>query len=297
MNVKALSNTGGITWPGKNKKFLAWLLHVDSDFAATYKIPLKEGRFYSAQSPSDATNAYVINEAAQKEMELENPIGKDLTVWDRPGKIIGVTKDFNFSSLHHVIEPLIFRIPDPEQKNAFCRELSVRIKSNTVQKSLTLLQNTWNSFFPDEAFDFYFFDEHLNAQYAAEQRMGVLFKYFSFMAIFIACFGLYGLTAFMIERKIKDIGIHKVLGAEMSNVVFLLSKQYIQWILIANAIAWPLAWAAMHKWLQNFAYRVNISWWVFALAGGLVMAIALTTVGWQVIKAAKVNPVKSLRYE
>jgi putative ABC transport system permease protein len=297
LDMKAIGSTEDVNWQGKNKRYVSWLLHVDPDFAATYKIEMKEGRFYSDQITSDETSAYVINEAAQKEMGLQSPIGAELKIWGRTGRIIGVTRDFNFGSLHHVIEPLVLRIPDPVQKNIYYREISIRVKPMAARESIAYLRKTWKSFFPSEPFNFYFFDESLNANYFAEQRMGTLFKYFSMLAIFIACFGLYGLTAFMIEAKVKDIGIRKVLGAEIFQIVFLLLKKYMIWIFISNVIAWPIAWYAMHKWLQNFAYRIDLTIWPFLLSGFLALLIALLTVSWQAMRAATANPVESLRYE
>jgi putative ABC transport system permease protein len=297
MDGKSLSTTEGIDWGGKQKRFRAWLLHVDPDFAKTYKIQIKEGRFYSDEYPSDETSAYVINETAEKEMGLQPAIGKEITVWGRKGKIIGVTKDFNFSSLRDLIEPVILRIPDSNQRNIFYRELSVRINPHTVNKSVKYVQDTWKSVFPGEPFNFYFVDESQNANYLAEQRMDDIFKYFSILAIFIACIGLYGLTAFMIERKIKDIGIHKVLGANVMKIVFMLLKKYLLWIIISNVIAWPVAYYFINKWLQSFAYRVELSWWMFILSGIIALAIALVTVSSQAIKAANTNPVDTLRYE
>ena len=297
MDEKSLGSTEGINWEGKDKRFSSWLLHVDPDFAKTYKIKMKTGRFYSEQYPSDKTSAYVINETAEKEMGLRPSLGKEITVWGRKGKIIGVTKDFNFSSLRHLIEPVIMRIPDPNQRNIFYRELSVRINPQSVHESLGYIQETWKSFYPDQPFNFYFVDESQNANYLTEQRMGDIFKYFSILAIFIACIGLYGLTAFMIEQKIKDIGIHKVLGADITKIVFMLSKKYMLWITISNAIAFPAAYYFMNKWLQDFAYRIDISWWMFVLSGVIALVIALATVSIQAIKAAFANPVESLRYE
>ena len=297
LDMKSIGSTEYVSWQGKSKRFTSWLLHVDSDFAEAYKIKMNEGRFYSNQIPSDETSAYVINEAAQREMGLQSPVGTELNIWGRQGKIIGITQDFHFGSLHHIIEPLILRIPDQVQNNIYYREISIRIKPKATQQSIAFLQKTWKSFFPSEPFDFYFFDESLNANYFAEQRMGTLFKYFSMLAIFIACFGLYGLTAFMIERKVKDIGIHKILGAEIFQIVFLLSKKYMVWIFVSNAIAWPVGWYAMHKWLQNFAYRIDLTIWPFLLSGLLALLIALLTVSWQAIRAAMANPVEALRYE
>jgi putative ABC transport system permease protein len=297
LDMNAIGSTEDVNWQGKNRRITSWLLHVDPDFAETYKLEMKEGRFYSDQIPSDETSAYVINEAAQKEMGLQSPIGTELNIWGRQGNIVGVTRDFHFGSLHHIIEPLILRIPDAGQKNIFYREIAVRIKPNAARESIAFLQKTWRSLFPSEHFDFYFFDESLNANYFAEQRMGTLFKYFSMLSIFIACFGLYGLTAIMIEQKVKDIGIRKILGAGIFQIVFLLSKKYIVWIFIANAIAWPVGWYVMHNWLQNFAYRIDLTIWPFLLAGVSALVIALLTVGIQAIRAASVNPVESLRYE
>ena len=297
MDEKSISSTEGINWEGKQKRFDSWLLHVDADFAKVYKIKMKEGRFYSDEYPSDETSAYVINETAEKEMGLRPAIGKEITVWGRKGKIIGVTKDFNFSSLRDVIEPVILRIPDPNQRNIFYREISVRISLHSVHESLDYIENTWKSFFADQPFRFNFVDESLNANYFAEQRMGDIFKYFSILAIFIACIGLYGLTAFMIERKVKDIGIHKVLGANIAKIVFMLSKKYLLWIIISYLIAFPVAYYSMNKWLQGFAYRINISWWIFAFAGSIALVIALVTISFQAIKAATADPVESLRYE
>jgi putative ABC transport system permease protein len=297
MDEKSLGNTEGINWEGKKKRFISWLLHVDQDFAKTYKIKMREGRFYSEQYPSDETGAYVINEAAEKGMGFQSAVGKEIFVWGRKGRIIGVTKDFNFGSLHDLIEPVILRIPDPNQRNIFYRELSVRVNPRSVQESLDYLKETWKSFFPDQPFSFYFVDESQNANYLTEQRMADIFKYFSILAIFIACIGLYGLTAFMIEQKIKDIGIHKVLGANVTKIVFMLSKKYMLWIIISNAIAFPAAYYFMNKWLQDFAYRVGMSWWIFILAGVIALMIALTTVSIQAVKAAMANPIESLRYE
>jgi len=196
-----------------------------------------------------------------------------------------------------LIEPVILRIPEPDKRNIFYRELSVRIDPHAVPESIGYVQETWKSFYPDQPFSFYFVDENQNANYLAEQRMGNIFKYFSALAIFIACFGLYGLTAFLIERKVKDIGIHKVLGAEIYQILFLLSKKYVVWIIVSYVIAWPIAWYAMHKWLQNFAYRIDLTIWPFLVSGLLVLMIAILTVSRQAIKAARANPVESLRYE
>ncbi len=299
MDINSLGSTEGIDWPGRNENqgFSIWMLHSDCDFASTYKIDMHEGRFFSKKFPTDKTSAFVLNQAAVEAMGLQSPIGQEIKMFDRKGKIIGITKNFHFSSFYHKIEPLIFRIPNMKEQNLFYRELSIRLKSNSIHQSMAFLKNKWKSFYPAEQFNYYFFDENLNTHYRAEQRMGELFRYFSFLAIFISCLGLYGLTAFTIEQKTKDIGIHKVLGATVSNIVFLLSKNYFRWILLSNVIAWPITYYAMNKWLQNFAYRIDMSWWMFVLASGIAFVIALLTVSWQAIRAAMTNPVEALRYE
>lgn len=295
--ANALGKTKDVQWTGKEGKFKTWVMHIDFDFARTYKIEMNSGRFYSNQFPTDQTSAYVLNETAVEEMGLKLPLGKDLTIWGRKGKIIGIVRDFHFNSLHHAIEPMILRIPNPEEKNNYYRIISVRLNANSVSQSLTFIEDTWRSLFPSEPFDYYFVDEKLNASYQAEQRMGKIFKTFSFLAILIACLGLYGLTAFTIEQKFKDIGIHKVLGASISNIVLLISKNYLWLVVFSNAIAWPITYYAMNEWLQNFAYRTSMQWWMFILAGGSALVIALLTVSWQAIRAATANPVEALRYE
>lgn len=294
MAINSLESTEGIHWPEKNEKLSIWILHSDCDFASTYKIDMHEGRFYSDQFSTDKTNTYVLNQAAIDVMRLQSPIGQEITVWGRKGKIIGITENFHFNSFHHKIEPLIFIIPDTKQQNVFYRELSIRIKPYSIHQSLTFLKDTWKSFYPAEQFDYYFFDENLNANYRAEKRMGELFRNFSFLAIFIAYLGLYGLTALMIEQQTKNICIHKVLGATVSHIVFLFSRDNFRWILFSNVIAWPITYYAMNKWLQGFAYRIDMDWWMFVLPGAMTLAIGFLMVSWQTIRAATVNPIEAL---
>jgi len=299
MDINTLSTTGDLVWPGKNENsdFSARLLHCDCDYAATYKLEITDGRFYSRQLPTDATNAFVLNKTAVEAMGLTSPIGQNIRLWDRSGQIIGICKDFHYSSLHHKIEPLVIRIPDTGEKNLYYRELSIRIKPNTIHQSLVFIKNKWKTFFPDAQFDYYFFDDYLNNNYHAEQRMGEIFKYFSLMAILIASLGLYGLTAFTIEQKTKDIGIYKVFGASSTNIALLFSKNYFYWIIIANIIAGPVSWFAMNKWLHNFAYRIDITIWPYLLAGITTLIISMISVSLQVMRAAMANPVDAFKYE
>ncbi len=297
MEVNSMGSTEDVNWPGKQEKFSSWVLNVDDEFAKTYGIQMNEGRFYSRDFATDLTNGFVINQTAANEMGFENPIGQELTMWGRKGTIIGVTNDFHFNSLHNKIEPLIFFIPEPENVNSRLTTLSMRIKPNSIPQSIDYIEKTWKSFFPNENFDYYFIDDKLEANYLSETRMGTLFKYFSLLVIFIACLGLYGLTAFTIEQKIKEIGIYKVMGATIPDVMKMFSKGYVFWIVTANIIATPIAYYAMYKWLENFAYKTTLSWWIFALAGLLALGIALLTVSWQSWRAATRNPVEALRYE
>ena len=297
LDANELGETEDVDWPGKKENFKTWMLHVDPDFASTYSIKMLNGRYFSKKFPTDQTSAYVLNETAVKEMGIISPVGKDITVWGGKGKIIGIVKNFHFSSLHHSIEPMILRIPSPQQQKYFYRIISVRLSANTVSQSLAFIKDTWRTFFPSEPLDYYFVDEKLNTSYLAEQRMSKIFRTFSFLAIFIACLGLYGLTAFTIEQKFKNIGIHKVLGASISDIVILISKNYLWWIFFSNLIAWPVTYYAMNKWLEDFAYRIDLSIWPFLVTGILVLVIALITVSWQAIRAALTNPVEALRYE
>ena len=297
MEVNSMGKTEGIDWPGKQEKFSTWVLNVDDEFAKTYGIKMEEGRFYSRDFAADLTSGFVINQTATNEMGFENPIGQELTMWGRKGTIIGVTNDFHFNSLHNKIEPLIFFIPEPENVNSRFTTLSMRVKPNSIPQSLDYIEKTWKSFFPNENFDYYFIDKKLKANYLSETRMGTLFNYFSLLVIIIACLGLYGLTAFTIEQKTKEIGIYKVMGATIPDVMMLFSKSYVFWIITASIIATPIAYYAMHKWLENFAYKTTLSWWIFALAGSLALGIALLTVSFQSYRAAVRNPVESLRYE
>uniref|UniRef100_UPI0032165476 ABC transporter permease n=1 Tax=uncultured Draconibacterium sp. TaxID=1573823 RepID=UPI0032165476 len=295
MDIKGMGNTYGIDWPGKERQFKAWILNVDTEFAETYGLKMNDGRFYSPEFAK--RTEFVINQTAAKEMGFETPLGHELTVWGRKGTIVGVTDDFNFNSLHNKVEPLILLMPRPDQVSSRCPTISMRIKPNSMPQSLEDIGRTWKTFFPDETFDYYFIDDKLESSYLAEFRMGTLFKYFSMLVIFIACLGLYGLTAFTIEQKSKEIGVYKVMGATVPDIIILFSKGYMFWIVTAFIIACPVAYYAMNKWLENFAYKTAISWWVFALAGVLALGIALLTVSWQSWRAATRNPVEALRYE
>lgn len=266
-------------------------LMVDTDFLDLYEIELVEGRAFAANS-SDRYGAYILNEAAMRAIGWQSMTGKKFTIWDREAEVIGVVKDFHFKSLHEKIEPLALHIR-PEQY----RFASVKISTDDIAATLAFLEDNWHKFAPGRPFEYRFLNESFDELYRAEERLGIILRYFAILAILIACLGIYGLTAFTIEQRTREIGIRKVLGASATAIVNLLSKEFFRLVLAANLIAWPLAYLIMNKWLEDFGYRIAIGWWIFVLAGGLALAIALVTVSMQAIRAALANPVETLRYE
>jgi putative ABC transport system permease protein len=272
---------------------------TDSHFVDTYQIEMAAGRYFEAGKEIDQ-NAVVLNEAALKELGLTDPIGKQIIALgptqDRSQTfaIIGVMKDFHFESLHFKIRPLITALWQPNNRG---RYVSVRVHSEGIRETLSFLESTWQKFAGNQAFEYEFFDDHFAQIYQAEERTGQIFFAFSFLAIIVASLGLLGLAAFVAERRTKEIGIRKVLGATESKIVLLLSKQFTKWALLSNLFAWPIAYYFMHKWLQRFAFQPGISVWSFLLASLVVFVIALLTVSYQTIKAARSHPVDLLRYE
>ncbi|HEX9653149.1 MAG TPA: ABC transporter permease [bacterium] len=275
---------------------------ADDDFLKTLDIRIMQGRGFSRDFATDAESV-ILNEAAVRLFGWnDDPIGKILTYPGSPQgearyKVIGVMKDFNFMALYSPITPFALFHTSSRSYDIPDSYVVVRIPPADVENTIQALESEWKSFAPTTPFEYTFLDESLDAEYQAEQRLGKLFLMFSGLTIFIACIGLLGLAAFSAERRTKEIGIRKVLGASVPNVTALLSKEFTKWVILANFIAWPTAYFAMNHWLQNFAYRVEIGWWPFALAGGLALLIALLTVSTQAVKAALANPVEALRYE
>lgn len=297
LNASSLGSTEWINWKGKQGKFSSWIINVDDDFASTYGIKMKEGRFYSKDYSSDQTSGFVINNEAAKEIGFTDPVGNDFEVWGRKGKIIGVTEDFNFHSLHNKIEPIIFYLPKQSEVNFRCRTITFKLKPNSLAQGIDFIQHSWHTYFPEEVFNFYFVDDNLNASYLSDIRMGRLFRYFSFLAIFIACLGLYGLTAFTVEQKNKEIGVYKVFGAKVSQVLYRFSATYVKWILLSNLVALPVGYYFMASWLDNFAYKASVSVWLFVITIVATISMALLTIIGQTFHAATRNPVEALRYE
>jgi ABC-type antimicrobial peptide transport system permease subunit len=283
-----------VQWEGKNpqQQVVFFSLQVDGHFLQTFGVELLTGRGFSAEFKGDTAN-YLVNEAALKLMGMnaETAIGKwfDLT---HKGNIIGVVKDFNFRPLHQQVEPLVMELNTSGHGN-----LVVRAQPQATEATIAALENTFHQLNPAYPFSYGFVDQEIAKHYTTENRMGQITNIFALLAIFISCMGLYGLAAFTAERRTKEIGIRKVLGASVSGLSLLLSRDFIWLVLVAFCIAAPISWYVMHEWLQGFAYRVEMSLWTLAFAGIIALLIALLTVSFQAIKAALANPVKSLRNE
>ncbi len=269
---------------------------IDYDYINTLGMQLIKGRNFSKDFPTDS-NAVIINETTEKILGYADPLGKEIyESIDNKGNtipltIIGVVKNFNFESLHQNIGPLSFRLGGGGGFGVF------KVHTSNIQQLVVQIQNKWKAAAPGLPFSYRFLNDSFNKMYSAEQRVGKIALIFSVIAIFIACLGLFGLATFIAEQRTKEIGIRKVLGANVQGIVQMLSKDFIKLVAVAFVLAAPLAWRAMHSWLQDFAYRINIEWWMFAAAGLGALCIALATVSFQAIKAAIANPIKSLRTE
>ncbi|UFH54207.1 ABC transporter permease [Spirosoma sp. KNUC1025] len=291
VNIQASS--GDLTWPGKDPKLETNVscMFVGSDFIKTLNIKLLDGRDFRAGSLADSTN-YLMNEAAAKLMGVKNPVGKEVKFWPGKGQVIGLMKDFHISSLHEPIKPLILCF---DTKNT--SYLLVKTRSGQTQQTIADLEQLSKEFNPNYPFNYHFLDEEYEGMYRAEQQVNTLVNYFGVLAILISCLGLFALAAFTAEQRTKEIGVRKVLGASISNIVGLLSADFLKLVFVALLLASPLAWWALSKWLDTFAYQTQLSWWIFGTAGTLAVIIAFLTVSYQSIKAAMANPVTSLKSE
>jgi putative ABC transport system permease protein len=288
------NGTGGVQWEGKDPNVDIQFTQsaVGYDFAKTMHLQLAQGRDFSKNFATDSAG-YIINEAALKRIGYKDPIGKPLTFWDKPGTIIGVLTDFHFNSMHEQINPLVLRLGE----NIEWGSALVRTEPGKTKEALEGLEKICKKLNPKFPFTYKFSDEEYAKLYKSEQVVSKLANYFAFLAIFISCLGLLGLVIFTSEQRTKEFGIRKVLGASAGSLFNLLSKEFLLLVFIALIIASPLAWIVMNKWLQDYAYHVNVSWWMFVIAGVLAILVALVTVSFQAIKAAVANPVKSLRTE
>ena len=285
------ASTTDTDWDGKEdgRMFAVRPNAVDHDFIPLLKMKIVAGNNFTG-SKSDSAH-FILNETAVKQAGIKDPIGKSFMLWGNKGIITGVVKDFNYASLKQAVEPAIFYY-----RPSYWR-MYVKTTGKDASKALAAIQKVWKSYNPDFPVEYSFLDDEFNKMYSDDQRTGILFNVFAAIAILISCLGLFGLATYTAQVKIKEIGIRKVLGASVVGITNLLAKDFILLVLIAFVIASPLAWIGMNKWLQNFAYRINISWWIFFATGLLAIVIALLTVSFQAIKAALSNPVKSLRTE
>ena len=294
-DIKQSSIAGyGLSWDGRQEDdgFPGInVMGVDADYLKTFNLEMVEGRFFSEKFQTDVSDSCILNEAAVAAMGLESPLGKRVYWSDFKGKIIGIIKDFHFSSLHDEIEPLMM-LSGWSMDN-----ICIRIRSDNISGTIGFIGTTLKDLLPNYTFDYEFLDTRIANRYLSEQRMERILIFSTIIAIFISCLGLLGLASFTAEQRTKEIGIRKVLGSSVAGIMFLLSKEFIKWILIANLIAWPASYFAVFNWLQNFAFRTRIGLEVFLLSGGLALAISLLTVLYQTVKAALCNPVDSLRYE
>ncbi|WP_177189124.1 ABC transporter permease [Chitinophaga sp. YR573] len=283
--------TSGVSWRGQatDQSYVFQSPVVGYDFLATLDIKLKEGRSCS-KIYNDDYSKIILNEAAVKMMDLKNPVGKNIDL-NGGSQIVGVVKDFHYGSLHNTIEPLILRF-DPNGPN-----IVVRIKAGMERNTIERLKRYYSEFLPGYTFDFTFMDDDYQALYASEMRVAALSRYFAVLAILISCLGLFGLATFTAQKRQKEISIRKVLGATVSDVSIMLSGDFLKLVFFAVVIALPVAWWAMHKWLEGFSDRVTINWWLFIIPGMMALLLALITVSFQSIKAAIANPVKSLSAE
>ena len=270
---------------------------VDYDFIPMLELDLVGGRNFSKEYATDASQAYILNEEAIKEMGIQDPVGKQFSYGKRNGTIIGILKNAYFRSLHVEIEPHIFFFMEDVSEATQYGVVLIKINGNKTEEALAQIQRVWGSINPISPFEYHFLDQKYDSLYRKEKKIGTIINAFTTFAILISCLGLFGLASFLTEQRTSEIGIRKVLGASESGIVFLLSKQFTKWVLIANLFAWPAAYFVMSEWLKSFAYRINIGIWVFVLSGMLAAGIALLTVSFQALRAARANPIDSLRYE
>jgi len=286
-------STGSVNWEGKDPKdgFNLSMIYADYDFADTFELEMAAGRFFSRDFEADNRN-FVLNETAVRAMGVENPLGIGLTFAGQEGRLIGILKDFNFSPLRDDVRPLVL-VMDPQ----YYRYLAIKIGPQQVPASLAHIERVFKQFSPKYPFEYRFLDDVLGQLYLAEQRSQQLLRYFVLLAGFISCLGLFGLASFTAEKRTKETGIRKVLGATEAGIFVLLSRNFVRWVLVANLIAWPLAYLGVRWWLQSFAYRAPMSWVSFVLAGLISLAVAMLTISYHAIRIARANPAHILKYE
>lgn len=298
--TEVADKTGELDWPGKdpNLDFIIEGTGVDFSYFETLGIKIVEGRSFTEAFTSDNKFAFVLNEKAIKDMGLEIPIGTDISLWGYPGRIVGVVEDVNLKSLRNDADgQIFFIIPDYTDKDInFYGVILVKIQED-IPNTLAAIQTLWTELNPGIPFDYHFLDEAVDSLYWDEMRLSKLMNHASFLSIIICCLGLLGLVIHNSNSRIKEIGIRKINGASMRNIMFMLNKDYMLWVSISFIIAFPMALILLNKWLQNFASHIRLDWWIFAISGLVTLTIALITINGQIIKVARKNPADILRYE
>lgn len=288
------SNSSGGEWDGKDPELRVLISFgsVGYNYVETMKIDLAEGRSFSKEFATDNSSAFLVNQEVAKIMGKESVVGQRFSFVGKEGIIIGVMKNYHFQSVARNIEPLAIDL-EPT-KNRF---MIIRLQAGDTQAGVEYVRSSWTKIIPNYPFDFEFFDQTIDQMYSEWEKLSTLLEYFSFLAILIACLGLFGLASFTAEQRTKEIGVRKVLGASVIGIVMLMSREFIKWVLVANIIAWPISYLVMNNWLQIFAYRIDIGIGIYVLSAVLALIIALVTVSFQTFKAARANPVNALKYE
>jgi putative ABC transport system permease protein len=293
------SNSGGADWDGKDPEssVLIGFSAVDFDYIETLQIEILDGRSFSKDYPADlatdSTGVFLVNEEVVKIMGVENPVGMRFDFLGLKGKIIGVMKNFHYQSAREKIEPLALVVSDVRWLNT----MVIKIGPGDIIKTMKEVTNAWNAILPQYPLEYHFVDEDYDRMYRTDVRLGKIIQYFTILAIIIACLGLFGLASFTSEQRTREIGIRKAMGARVIKIVYLLSAEFTQLVLISCLLSIPLAYFVMKKFLQEFAFHTHLSWWIFALAGIAALLIAILTVTYQSVRASLTNPVQSLRYE
>jgi len=298
MPIESISGTENWQWEGKDSE-LEVKIHpmlVDYNYISLLDLKIIMGRNFSRKFITDKKSGFIINEKALALLNFGDPIGKEIVLSRVRGKIIGVVEDFHCGSLHTEIGPIIMFINPIGHLNSH-KYLAMKINSEMVSNTISNIKNIWDDVLQDSKFEYRFLNETINDFYKKENSLSTLFNYFTLFTIIISMLGLFGLSLFTAERKLKEIGIRKILGASIPNLFFMLSKEFIKLVLIANIVAWPLSYFIMNRWLQNFAYRTEMSIYIFIVSTILTFIITITVISIQIIKAARSNPVKTLKYE
>lgn len=291
----SIGHINPVYWEGKGPADYVTMTDasVDYDYFKTLGMKIIQGRSFSEEYATDREN-YILNEEALRITGLESPIGKMFSCWEDEGKIIGIVKNFHASSLHTEIGPVIFTLSQRHGSHSY---VFVKINPTDISGTLAYLEKKVREFAPNNLFEYRFLDDVFNSQYSGDLRRGEIYKYFTLLAIFISCLGLFGMASFTAEQRTKEIGIRKVLGASIANILMMISKNFLRLLLISNLIAWPIAYFLMKSLLNNYAYRTSITAWIFIVSGSVAILIALLTVCVKIVRAAYANPVDSLRYE